>query len=148
MKVNLIIALILSTILAGAQTKSPDKIKVRKAADTSAQIPVIENEPIAFVQTPAEYLGGMPAMLKFISTTMVLPPEANEPMCFTIYVNFTISKDGEVTDPKILKGATGCPKCDEEALRVVKLMPKWKPGMDNGKPVATLFNIPIRIKTR
>jgi protein TonB len=55
-----------------------------------------------------------------------------------------VNTDGKIEDVKILRGIGG--GCDEEALRVVKLMPRWKPGKQNGKTVRTLFNMPVNFK--
>jgi protein TonB len=61
-----------------------------------------------------------------------------------VYVSFVVDSKGNVTDVKILRGIGG--GCDEEALRVVKMMPKWHPGKQNGKNVRVLFNMPIYFK--
>lgn len=58
-----------------------------------------------------------------------------------IYVSFIVEADGSISHVKVLRGVGG--NCDEEAMRVVKLMPKWNPGRQNGKNVRVLFNIPI-----
>ncbi|MFZ4707750.1 MAG: energy transducer TonB, partial [Bacteroidales bacterium] len=60
----------------------------------------------------------------------------------TLYITFAIEKNGEVTRLIILRGIGG--GCDEEALRVVSLMPKWKPGTRKGIPIRVQFNMPIR----
>ena len=60
----------------------------------------------------------------------------------TVFVTFVIERDGSVTDVKILRGIGG--GCDEEALRVVRNMPKCEPGKQRGKPVRVQFNMPIK----
>ena len=62
----------------------------------------------------------------------------------TVYVSFVVEKDGTVSNVKLLKGIGG--GCDEESIRIVKGMPKWKPGIQNGKTVRVLFNMPIYFK--
>ena len=62
----------------------------------------------------------------------------------TVYVSFIVEKDGSVSNVNILKGIGG--ECDEEALRVVKEMPRWTPGLYKGKPARVLFNMPIYFK--
>ncbi len=62
----------------------------------------------------------------------------------TVFVSFWISKDGRVRAPKILKGIGY--GCDEEAIRVIKEMPRWKPGKNGGKPVKVRLNIPVVFK--
>jgi protein TonB len=53
-----------------------------------------------------------------------------------------VDKDGKIRDAKVLRGIGG--GCDEEAIRVVKAMPAWKPGKQRGKPVTVQYNLPIR----
>jgi TonB family protein len=62
----------------------------------------------------------------------------------TVYISFVIESDGKVADIKLLRGPGG--ELNEEALRVVGLMPKWNPGTRKGKPVRVLFNMPIYFK--
>jgi TonB family protein len=62
----------------------------------------------------------------------------------TVYITFIIEKDGTLTNAKVLRGIGS--GCDEEALRVVNMMPKWNPGEQKGKPVAVQFNLPIKFK--
>jgi len=64
----------------------------------------------------------------------------------TVYVSFVVEKDGSISNVKALKGVGG--GCNEEAVRVVKEMPKWKPGTDKGKPVRVQFNMPIQFKLK
>lgn len=59
-----------------------------------------------------------------------------------VAVRFLIRKDGSVTDAKITKSVH--PELDEEALRIVRLMPVWRPGLLNGKPANVYFTLPIR----
>jgi protein TonB len=59
-----------------------------------------------------------------------------------VFVTFVVEKDGSVTDVRVLRGIGG--GCDEEAIRVVQKMPKWKAGKQRGKPVRVQFNLPIK----
>lgn len=90
----------------------------------------------------AEFPGGLEALHKFIEDNMQYPQIAAE-NCIggRVYVQFEVDTDGTVLNPKILRDIGG--GCGEEALRVVGLMPKWKPGRFNGKVVKTTFNLPI-----
>ena len=58
-----------------------------------------------------------------------------------MYVTFVVDKDGKIKDAKILRGIGG--GCDEEALRVVRNMPEWKSGRQNGRPVQVQYNLPV-----
>ena len=61
-----------------------------------------------------------------------------------VVVKFVVSEDGSVTDVEVVKNVNK--ECDEEALRVVKNMPRWKPGIQNGKAVKVYFTLPISFK--
>ena len=60
----------------------------------------------------------------------------------TVYATFVVERDGSVTDVRVLRGIGG--GCDEEALRVIKAMPRWTPGKQRGKPVRVQFTMPIK----
>ena len=89
-----------------------------------------------------EFPGGLEALHKFIEENMQYPQIAAE-NCIggRVYVQFEVDTDGTVQNPKILRDIGG--GCGEEALRIVRLMPKWKPGRFYGKVVKTTFNLPI-----
>lgn len=96
---------------------------------------VVEKMPI--------FSGGENELYKYVASSVVYPTVAKESgITGTVIVTFIVEKDGSVTNVKILKGIGG--GCDEEALRVVKAMPKWSPGKQDGKPVRVQFNLPIR----
>ncbi len=59
-----------------------------------------------------------------------------------VYVTFVVETNGSITDVRLLRGIGG--GCDEEAIRVVKMMSKWTPGKQRGKPVRVQFNLPVR----
>lgn len=61
-----------------------------------------------------------------------------------VIVKFVVNEDGDISDANVVRGIGG--GCDEEALRVVKSMPKWKPGKQNGRPVKVYFTLPISFK--
>ena len=59
-----------------------------------------------------------------------------------VYVTFVVEPDGSISNVRVIRGIGG--GCDEEAIRVVKMMPKWIPGNQRGKPVRVQFNMPIK----
>ena len=89
-----------------------------------------------------EFPGGLQALHKFIEDNMQYPQIAAE-NCIggRVYVQFEVDTDGTVMNPIILRDIGG--GCGKEALRIVGLMPKWKPGRFYGKVVKTTFNLPI-----
>ena len=97
------------------------------------------------VEVMAEYPGGFEKMAEFLGKNIVYPEEAKEKnIQGTVLVSFVIEKNGKITDAKVVRGIGG--GCDEEALRVVNAMPKWKPGKQNGKNVRVQFALPIKFK--
>ena len=97
-------------------------------------------------QTP-QYPGGQAAMFQFLSDNIVYPAKAQkQKIQGKVFVKFIIEKDGTVSQVKTLKKTH--PLLDAEAVRVVKLMPKWTPGMKNGKPVRTIVALPVMFKLK
>jgi protein TonB len=109
-------------------------------------IEVEEAKPVfTIVEEMPSYPGGETERNKFLAENIVYPQQATENgIQGTVYVSFVVDSKGNVTDVKILRGIGG--GCDEEALRVVKMMPKWHAGKQNGKQVRVLFNMPIYFK--
>ena len=105
----------------------------------------VEEEIFMVVEEDPEFPGGIDSLYAFIRRNLHYPEEAwNNKIEGTVYVTFSIEKDGSVTNVKVLRDIGG--GCGAEAVRVVKLMPKWKPGKQRGIPVRTQFNLPIKFK--
>ena len=130
MKKALIIGAVLVVLVTAASAQSVD------TANHAEDILFVEYE-----EDP-EFPGGLEALHKFIEDNMQYPQMAAE-NCIggRVYVQFEVDTDGTVLNPKILRDIGG--GCGEEALRIVRLMPKWKPGRFYGKVVKTTFNLPI-----
>jgi protein TonB len=97
------------------------------------------------VEQQAEFPGGFESMAKFLSRNMKYPAAARRMgVEGSVYVSFVIDKEGNISDPEVIKGISG--ECDKEAIRVIKLMPPWKPGKQNGKAVRCRFVLPIKFK--
>ena len=92
-----------------------------------------------------EYPGGDQAMMDFVAKNVQYPQEARDKeISGRVLVSFIVEKDGSIADVKVVKGIGG--GCDEEAVRVVKAMPKWKPGKDKGKSVRVSYMMPFTFK--
>jgi protein TonB len=99
--------------------------------------------PMRFVEEMPEPIGGMEAMYTFLQSNLRYPEVArNNGIQGTVFVEFVVERDGSITDVKVIVGVY--PELDQEAVRVVRMMPKWKPGRQMGKAVRCYFNIPIR----
>ncbi len=89
--------------------------------------------------------GGEAAMMKFVANNVKYPQEAKDnDISGRVFISFVVEKDGSVSNVKVMKGIGG--GCDEEAVRVIKGMPKWKPGKQDGKPVRVSYMMPIVFK--
>lgn len=95
-------------------------------------------------EEPAEFPGGSVALKKFIAENLVHPQEAIDNGYQGICrVQFLIGEDGSCKNFVVRNGVADCPSCDREVLRVLKLMPKWKPGLLDGKPIPTKYMLPV-----
>ncbi len=102
-----------------------------------------ENMPYSVVEEMPYFPEGDEARIKFITENLVYPAKSKyNNIQGTVYVTFIIEPDGTINDVKILRGIGG--GCDEECIRIIKLMPKWIPGKLNGKPVRVQYNLPIK----
>ena len=101
-----------------------------------------EDEVYISVDNMPEFPGGDMAMKKFISRAIKYPESAmDRSVQGRVFVKYIINKDGHVSDAKIARGVD--PSLDKEALRVIMSLPKWKPGMQNGKVVRVSLMYPI-----
>ena len=113
--------------------------------DKSAPMDADTDQVFQVVEVDPEFPGGMEALIKYLSENIKYPEQAKkDKIQGRVYISFVVEKDGSVADAKVLRGIGG--GCDEEALRVVNAMPKWKPGMQGGKPVRVQYNLPFTFK--
>ena len=97
------------------------------------------------IEVMPEFPGGMEAMMKYLSENIKYPEQAKEKNTQgRVLVSFVVEKDGSISNVKVARGIGN--GCDEEAVRVISAMPKWKPGKHNGKKVRVSFAIPISFK--
>lgn len=103
---------------------------------------VVEEEVFLVVEDDPEFPGGLSALSQYLASNIKYPQLAKENnITGKVFVSFVVEKDGSVGQVKILRDIGG--GCGAEAVRVVKAMPKWKPGKQRGKPVRTQFNLPV-----
>lgn len=99
------------------------------------------------VDEPAEPPGGMAALKRYLAENIKYPQTAVEMgLEGKCYLQFVVSENGYISNVRVKKGVTDCPECDQEAIRVVKSMPKWTPGKVNGKAVNSTFSLPVSFK--
>jgi protein TonB len=108
---------------------------------------VIEEEVFTIVENMPEFPGGQAKLFEYLGKSIKYPPAAKaNGISGKVYVNFEVGKDGKITNVKILRGVHDL--LDEEAMRVVKAMPAWKPGKQRGKAVKVSYNLPINFQLK
>ena len=106
---------------------------------------VVEQEIFQIVEEMPAYPGGDQKLMEFIAKGIKYPQIARETgIQGRVFVGFVVEPDGSVSNVKVLRGIGG--GCDEEAMRVVKSMPKWKPGEQRGKAVRVSYMLPVNFK--
>ena len=93
------------------------------------------------VETSPEFPGGIEALFKFIAENINFPAEIVCDQCRTI-CQFVVEKDGSISNVQVVR-SSGDDFLDKEAVRVLNIMPKWKPGEQQGKLIRTTYTIPI-----
>ena len=104
----------------------------------------MEEEVFVIVETMPEFPGGLQAMMKFIAENVQYPANAME-KGGRVVCQFVVEKDGHIGDIQVVR-TSGDASLDKEAVRVIGTMPKWKPGIQFGKPVRVTFTLPINFK--
>jgi len=90
-----------------------------------------------------EFRGGQESLLQYLSAHLQIPDSADDRLQSRCVVKFFVERDGRVSDPQIVKSAGKT--IDAEVLHIVKSMPRWKPGKKWGKPVKTIFFLPVTV---
>ena len=106
---------------------------------------VVEQEIFKIVEEMPAFPGGEAKLMEYVAKNVKYPQIARETgVQGRVYVNFVVEPDGSVSNVSVLRGIGG--GCDEEAIRVVKNMPKWKPGKQRGKAVRVSYMLPVNFK--
>ncbi|RAW02688.1 energy transducer TonB [Pseudochryseolinea flava] len=114
-------------------------------AGTTVFSQTTSDEIFAVVEQMPEYPGGQSKMLEFLSQNISYPKESRKKgEVGMVYVGFVITETGEITSVRTIKGVSTL--LDAEAERVIKLMPTWKPGYQDGVPVKVKYVCPINFK--
>lgn len=146
------------TLTIVEDTEDVVETDIASSEDTGQQVEikyvpvaVEEEEPeeqtiFEVVETMPEFPnGGMAGLMQYLSKNIKYPTIAQENGTQgRVTVQFVVNKDGSIVDAKVLRGVD--PYLDKEAIRVVNSMPKWKPGMQRGKPVRVKYTIPVMFR--
>ena len=124
---NFMLLFILMAVKSEAQTR----------AKAGFGVTVVQEQPV--------YPGGEDSLISFLKNNLRYPPEAKAAWIYgTVYVGFLIDKDGKIKDVRLLNSVHK--QLDDEALRVVNMMPDWSPGKTGDTPVEVQFILPIDFK--
>ena len=103
---------------------------------------VVEEEIFTIVEEQPSFPGGEEKLFEYLYSNIKYPQVAKENgITGRVFLTFVVEKDGSIANPKVMRDIGG--GCGQEALRVVKNMPKWSPGKQRGKPVRVQFNLPV-----
>jgi len=113
------------------------------ASACSAQSPAYKAwQVFTTVEKQPEFPGGFGALRRYLLKTVNYPPEAKKAgVKDRVLVSFIVEPDSSISDVQLLKGIGY--GCDEEAVRVITAMPRWKPGSQSGKTVRVKYNLPV-----
>ncbi len=130
---------LVETIDIVEQKKSNKEIKINGQKfilkkDSLGIYPIVQHKP--------SYPYGEKALKEYLRSDLIYPQDARrDSFMGTVKVRMIVRNDGSITDVKVIKGIGR--GCDEEAIRLIKSMPKWKPAMNDGKAVSVYYIIPI-----
>jgi protein TonB len=122
-----------------------DAVDIADLKDNKVIVQEVEEKPFVSVEQMPTFPGGQGELMKFISNNLKYPAIAQENnIQGRVIIRFVVKKDGSIGDIQVQRGLDA--SCDKEARRVVEMMPKWIPGMQNGRAVPVYFTLPILFK--
>ena len=128
-----------------------EKGEVLKVTERVADEPVkpdkpeVENKVFDVVEQMPKFPGGDAALMRYLSENIKYPVVAQENgVQGRVTVSFVVERDGSISDVKIVRSVD--PSLDREAQRVVRSMPKWIPGKQNGSAVRVKYNVPVQFR--
>ena len=125
----------ISQISGGSRTSVGGYVEEEPEEQTIFE--VVENMP--------DFPGGQAALMQYLAKNIKYPTIAQENGTQgRVIVQFVVNRDGSIVDAKVVRSVD--PYLDKEALRVINTMPKWKPGMQRGKPVRVKFTVPVMFR--
>jgi protein TonB len=145
MKKNFIAIIALGLSLSNDVLAQSNHEEILPPAEKPAVVEQEKDVPFVLVEQMPKFPGGENAMFKYISDNIVYPKSAQKSgIAGTVYIFFIIDKKGNVTSTEVRRGVKGGEELNAEALRVIKEMPQWEPGYQNGKPVSVQLTVPIK----
>ena len=144
------------SVVGFAQDDKKGTIKVKKVDTSRSEIVIpigyestIVKVPLTVVEQMPTFPGGEKAMFDFIQKNLKYPEaEKKAGVQGTVYITFLVGTDGTISEVVVLRGVAGGPGLNAEASRIVKMMPKWIAGKQNGRNVVVQYNLPIMFKLK
>lgn len=113
----------------------------------SQEVLTAQEKIYTVVEEMPSFPKGQTAMMKFIQKKIKFPKSAIEKQIIgKCFLKFVVGADGSLTDIKVIQGVKNCPECDDAAIKVISIMPKWIPGRQKGNAVPVYFNLPINFQ--
>ncbi|MDD7596293.1 TonB family protein [Prevotella sp. SGI.027] len=129
----------------GNDDKGGEVLKLKEAVAQPEPKPEVENKVFDVVEQMPSFPGGNAALMKYLSENVKYPVVAQENgVQGRVVVSFVVEKDGHITDVKVVRSVD--PSLDKEAARVVRSMPSWIPGKQNGSAVRVKYNVPVSFR--
>jgi periplasmic protein TonB len=147
MKKNILLAafIIVATSTFCQSTPIIRKDSLSEVKDTSIHKEKQDEKPIYGIEQMPQFPGGEVELLNFVRRNLHYPSSAAKVgIQGRVVIRFVVNTDGDVVDIKVIRSLD--PNCDDEAVRVVKMMPKWIPGRKNGQKVAVYYTMPFVFK--
>ena len=122
-----------------------EAVEIKYVPEVVEEEEVEEQQIFQVVEEMPEFPGGMAECLKFLAKNIKYPTIAQENgVQGRVIVQFVVNQDGSIVDPVVVRSVY--PYLDKEALRVIQMMPKWKPGKQRGKAVRVKYTVPVTFK--
>lgn len=129
----------------GETSKTEEKGEKLKTEETREVPKIEETKVFDVVEEMPQFPGGQAALLEYLAKSIIYPKDAEENgVQGRVICTFVVEKDGSLSDIKVVKSVD--PSLDKEAIRVVKSMPKWKPGKQNGSYVRVKYTVPVQFR--
>ena len=129
----------------GNDDAAGEVLKIKEAVAQPEPKPEIETKIFEVVEQMPQFPGGDAALMKFLSDNVKYPVVAQENgVQGRVVISFVVERDGSITDVKVARSVD--PSLDREAARVVKSMPNWIPGKQNGSAVRVKYNVPVSFR--
>lgn len=129
------------------QEGNGDEVVVPQEGNGNGVIEEKAPEIFTVVEQMPEFPGGTAELMKYLQKNISYPQVEKEAgIQGKCYIKFVVQPDGSISNVEVQRGVSGGPGCDKEAVRVVKSMPKWTPGKQNGRAVPVYFNLPVSFR--